>query len=206
MVDPIQSVLNQGGGILARRIVNTLLPNADNVVQEMAIEILTRGFRHTTNVAWNQVRTDLVNNLQSVLIPRLGEERTNTFIGGVQTQVNRVARENNIQFDDTNWIGNQEAGIYEDYFRRERNTYVVDNQGQTYNYMERANEYAERQEMDAEDEASYRQQQIDISNELFAGMFISQFAPWKAHLTKLLKQQQKQRHQQHYEVPIPLPI
>lgn len=174
MVDPIQTVLNRGGGILARRIVNQLLPNADIVTQEMAIELLTGGFRHTTNMAWNRVRTDLVNNLQGVLIPRLGEERTNTFIGGVQTQVNRVARENNIEFDDTEWLQNtpqvQEA--------------ITDFQG----YLQRTNEYAERQEMGAEDEASYQQQQIEISNEVFAGTFISQFAPWTPHLTKLLKQ------------------
>ena len=215
MVDPILNVLYQGGGILARQIVNNYLPNADNVVQEMAIEILERGFRAGSSRAWTRVRTDIVQGLQSVLHPRIGTERTSTLLNGIETQINRVARENGIEEPERGWLTISEQNAADQVPEHLRETAIRDApleltpeqlevQRRHRQHFNRANEYAERQEMDAEDEASYRQQQIDISNEVFAGTFISQFAPWTPHLTKLLKQQQKQQHHKHYEMPVPI--
>jgi hypothetical protein len=199
MVDPILNVLYQGGGILARQIVNTYLPNAGIVEQEMAIEILERGFRAGSSRAWTRVRTDIVQGLQSVLHPRIGTERTSTLLNGIETQINRVARENGIEEPERGWLTISEQNAADQVPEHLRETAIRDApleltpeqlevQRRHRQHFNRANEYAERQEMGYEDEQSMHQQQRDISNEVFAGTFISQFAPWNQHLTKLLKQ------------------
>ena len=104
MVDPIIQILYQGGGILARRIVNQYLANANNIEQEIAIEILERGFRSGSNHAWNTVRTNMIQRLRNVLHPRIGPERTTVLLNGIEVQINRVARENNIEIYQTGWL------------------------------------------------------------------------------------------------------
>jgi hypothetical protein len=169
------------------------------VEQEMAIEILERGFRAGSSRAWTRVRTDIVQGLQSVLHPRIGTERTSTLLNGIETQINRVARENGLQEPERGWLTISEQNAADQVPEHLRETAIRDAtleltpeqlevQRRHREHFNRANEYAARQEMDYEDEQSMHQQQRDISTEIFTGMFITQFAPWKQHLTKLLKQ------------------
>lgn len=181
MVDPIQRILYRGGGILARRIVNAVLPDADIITQEIAIEILSRGFQQTSNAAWNTVRTNIAQQLQATFTPRLGQERTNSLLSGIQTQVNRIARENNIEYTNDNWLTNAQQRLPEGITLDDlQNVAQRDMEAFTREFQrghrERANEYGERMDMEAEDYDSMVQREIDISGEIMAGMFILQFA------------------------------
>jgi|694.fasta_scaffold63634_2 hypothetical protein len=199
MVDPILQILYQGGGILARRIVNQYLANANNIEQEIAIEILERGFRSGSNHAWNTVRTNMIQRLRNVLHPRIGPERTTVLLNGIEVQINRVARENNIEIDQTGWLTASEQNaadqvpehLRQDAIRNaplELTPQQLEVQRRHREHYERANEYGERQEMEHEDEQSMHQQQRDISNEIFTGRLITQFAQWTTHLIKLREQ------------------
>lgn len=174
MVDPILNVLYRGGGILARRIVENYLPDASHIEQEMAIEILQSGFRYSTARTWEAVRTNIVQGIQSVMHPRIGAERTSTLLNGIETQINRVARENNIEVPEGGWLTlntRENAGTFGANQRS-----VAEFGRRAIEARNRANEYAEIQEMEYEDELSWHQQQRDISTEVFSGTFIIQFA------------------------------
>ena len=109
MSDPVLRILYQGGHLLARRIVNTLLPEDTPLyIQEGVIEILDQAFRYRSRTSWTAVRQDIVDRIQHNIQPQLGERRTTELLQGVQTQVNRIARENNIQIENPNWLFNDE--------------------------------------------------------------------------------------------------
>lgn len=108
-LDPVQEELNRQSGILARRIVTRLIPG-DNIGQEIAIEIVTRAFQHISRGSWTRVRSDALQAVRGQLLPRIGEERTQTFLNGAQRQINRIARERgiNIPEDNQNWLTSTE--------------------------------------------------------------------------------------------------
>jgi hypothetical protein len=174
MVDPILQVLYRGGGILARRIVEQYMPDASHIEQEMAIEVLQSGFRYSTARSWEAVRTNIVQGLQSVLHPRIGTQRTSTLLNGIETQINNVARENNLEVPEGGWLTlntRENAGTLGANQRS-----IMEFQRRAIESRDRANEYGEIQEMEYEDELSWHQQQRDISTEIFTGTFIIQFA------------------------------
>jgi hypothetical protein len=193
MIDPIQRMLREGGGILARRIVNNLLPNSDMVTQEIAIEILDRTFRYASDRAWDNVRSDLITQFQQHLLPHLGNERTDTLLTGLERQINRIARERGIEAEG-NWLTRTTRTRMEN----ERQRMIEANLGPGYEetshqewqqlsnqhfeefnrHRQQANEYGERQNMEQEDEESTIQRERNWleENNLFSGKVIIQFA------------------------------
>lgn len=174
MIDPIQRMLHQGGGILARRIISELLPDNNIVDQELAIEILDRGFRYTTNRAWNTVRNNIVSQIQATLNPRLGEERTNTLLNGIETQINRIARENNIEHDNTRWLNPEGQTTFIEYYNENPNGEITRNQvrvplseAQMWQdrWRERNEQLARRQRHEPEPEPVNNNSHIQLANE-----------------------------------------
>jgi hypothetical protein len=108
-MDPILGVLNRGGGLLAAQIAGRVYPG-DEADRAVLTGILSRVFRGANNMLWPAFRRTLLRNVNQAVLSRLGRERTEALYGEIETQINRVARQHDID-TQPGWltIGEQQA-------------------------------------------------------------------------------------------------
>lgn len=101
-MDPILGVLNRGGGLLAAQIAGRVYPG-DEADRAVLTGILSRVFAMANNMVWPAFRTTLLRNVNQAVLSRLGRERTEALYGEIETQINRVARQNGID-TEPGWL------------------------------------------------------------------------------------------------------
>lgn len=135
MRDPFFEILNRGGTILAANIASHIYEN-DEADRAVLTSILSSVFHAANNMVYPELRRQIIDRINRELLPRLGPERTTALYGEVETQINRVARRHGLE-TERGWLtaASSQEGIYEDYFRRERNTYEVGAHGDAINVV-----------------------------------------------------------------------